>query len=139
MPQSCNGTRWNIVAAVILIAAIFGALKFTPLLGGARLAYAQFPTQTEHHPFPTNPSNPGPPVISPTPPSPMSLKQKERLVKANFHKTQQDADQLFKLAQSLKEDMDKSNANILSIGIVDKAKKIEKLAKKIKSEAVNND
>ncbi len=67
----------------------------------------------------------------------MTPKQKEKLMKFNFQKTQRDANQLLKLAKSLKENLDKSNSNILSVSVVHQANKIEKLAKKIKNEAVN--
>ena len=65
----------------------------------------------------------------------LSQKQKWDLLKANFHKTQHDAQELFKLAQSLQADLNKSNAGVLSLKIVEKAGKIEKLAKKIKNES----
>ena len=137
MPSPHMGNRWNVVAAFILIAALLGALRLAPLIRGSRRVFAASPAQQQHHPFPTNPSLPSPPVIA-EPPKPMSPKQKEKLMKFNFQKTQRDADQLFDLAKALKEDLDKSNANILSVKIVNRASKIEKLAKKIRSEAVND-
>lgn len=57
------------------------------------------------------------------------------MLKDNFAKMKNNVDELAKLARSLQEDVDKSNANVLSIRIVDKADKIEKLAHKIKTSA----
>jgi hypothetical protein len=142
MSQPSGRNPFNLFSVIILTLAIFCGFQLAPLPGGARSAFGQLPDQRSN--FPTNPSTP-PPSTSPTPivnseqPFPMTPKQRARLAKANFHKTQQDADRLVKLAQSLKTELDKSSPNILSVSIVNKAKKIEKLAKKIKSEAVNND
>lgn len=63
---------------------------------------------------------------------PLSAKQKRDLLKANFEKMKRDAGELAGLAKALQEELNKSNENILSLNIVDKADKIEKLAKKIK-------
>jgi hypothetical protein len=68
-------------------------------------------------------------------PSPLSGKQKVNLLKANFEKMKRDAGELADLAKALQEELNKSNENILSLDIVDKADKIEKLAKKIKGTA----
>lgn len=65
----------------------------------------------------------------------LTRKQKEEMLKDNFAKMKNNVDELAKLARSLQEDVDKSNANVLSIRIVDKADKIEKLAHKIKATA----
>ncbi len=68
-------------------------------------------------------------------PSPLSEKQKNNLLKANFEKMKQDAGQLAVLAKALQEELNKSNENIFSLDVVDKADKIEKLAKRIKGTA----
>ncbi len=47
----------------------------------------------------------------------------------------EDAKELAALATSLQGDLDKSNVNVLSLQVVEKAEKIEKLAKRIKSNA----
>ncbi|HUY14689.1 MAG TPA: hypothetical protein VMX16_13835 [Terriglobia bacterium] len=137
MPQADQRTRRKIAAALILIAALCGVLRRASFRRAPRLVFAAAPAQQEHHPFPTNPSFPAPPT-TPETPVPMTPKQKEKLMKFNFKKTQRDADQLFKLAQSLKENLDKSNSNILSVKVVHQAGQIEKLAKKIKGEALSN-
>jgi hypothetical protein len=74
---------------------------------------------------------------SPLPPgqSPLSEKQKRALLKSNFEKMKRDAGELADLAKALQEELNKSNENVLSLDIVDKADKIEKLAKRIKGTA----
>jgi hypothetical protein len=66
---------------------------------------------------------------------PLSQKQKNDLLKSNFEKMKRDAGELADLAKALQEELNKSNENILSLDIVDKADKIEKLAKRIKGTA----
>lgn len=43
-----------------------------------------------------------------------------------------DTDKLLKLSQELKESVDKSNENVLSVDVIKKAEEIEKLAKSVK-------
>ena len=66
---------------------------------------------------------------------PLSGKQKRNLLKANFEKMKRDAGELADLAKALQDELNKSNENILSLDIVEKADKIEKLARKIKGTA----
>jgi len=65
----------------------------------------------------------------------LSQKQKQELLKSNFEKMKRDADELANLAKSLQDDLNKSNEHVLSLQIMDKADKIEKLARRIKSVA----
>jgi hypothetical protein len=67
-------------------------------------------------------------------PAPMSDKQKLSIVQANFEKSKSDAAELAALAKRLREELDKPNANILSLEVINRAEKIEKLAKKIREE-----
>jgi len=89
--------------------------------------------------FPQEPSRrqpqQGPGPTETAPPVVLSQKQKKDLLKDNFEKMKRDADELADLAKSLQEDLNKSNENVFSLGVVDKADKIEKLAKKIKGTA----
>ena len=62
-------------------------------------------------------------------------RQKKELLKSNFEKMQQDARELADLSKALEDDLNKSNENVLSLKIVERADKIEKLAKKIKNSA----
>jgi CHAD domain-containing protein len=66
---------------------------------------------------------------------PLTRKQKRNLLKANFEKMKRDAGQLADLAKALQDELDKSNENVLSLDVVEKADKIEKLARKIKGTA----
>jgi hypothetical protein len=68
-------------------------------------------------------------------PIPLSQKQKKDLLKSNFEKMKHDAGELTDLAKALQDALNKSNENILSLDIVDKADKIEKLARRIKGTA----
>jgi hypothetical protein len=65
----------------------------------------------------------------------LSAKQKQGLLKNNFERMKRDADELATLAKSLQDDLNKSNEHVLSLQIVEKADKIEKLARRIKSVA----
>jgi len=67
--------------------------------------------------------------------SPLTGQQKRNLLKSNFEKMKREAGELTDLAKALQEELDKSNENVLSLDIVQKADKIEKLAKKIKGTA----
>jgi hypothetical protein len=65
----------------------------------------------------------------------VSRKQQKELIAHRFEQMKQDADELTTLARSLQEDLDKTSENILSLQILEKAEKIEKLAKRIKNNA----
>ena len=92
-------------------------------------------------PLPTGPrsqgQSPGPSSILPpdTSSPPLTPRQRSQLLKSNYRQMKQDADELAGLAQSLRDDLATSNQNVLSLQIVGKAGRIEKLAKRIKSEA----
>ncbi|MGO8818403.1 MAG: hypothetical protein ACLQVG_27485 [Terriglobia bacterium] len=64
----------------------------------------------------------------------MSFHQKQSIVQANFQKSKHDAAELASMAKALCEELDKPNADVLSLGIVSRMEKIEKLAKKIRDE-----
>jgi hypothetical protein len=68
-------------------------------------------------------------------PTPLTPKQRRDLMKDRFENMKKHADELADLAKSLQEDLSKSNENVLSLKLVEKAEKIEKLARKIKDEA----
>jgi hypothetical protein len=108
---------------------------------GSRVALVPSSLKAAESPgFPQEPSRHGQPQQGPgptetAPPLVLSQKQKKDLLKDNFEKMKRDADELADLAKSLQEDLNKSNENVFSLGVVDKADKIEKLAKKIKGTA----
>ncbi|HXY13138.1 MAG TPA: hypothetical protein VEI26_01410 [Terriglobales bacterium] len=61
--------------------------------------------------------------------------EKEMAKKANEERQAQlrrDSDRLFKLATELKDSVDKSNQNTLSVEVIKKAEEIEKLAHSVK-------
>lgn len=95
---------------------------FPALRGDTPSAPAQSKGQ---EPLPSQ--EPGPAALPP--------KQRQELLKSSFEKMKRDAEDLASLAQSLQEDLEKSNENVLSLKIVNKADKIERLAKKIKEAA----
>jgi len=77
-----------------------------------------------------------PPITPEGPPGvPLTPKQRQELLKSRFEKLKKDATDLAELAKSLQEDINGSNENVLSLKVVDKADKIEKLAHKIKTAA----
>jgi TolA-binding protein len=71
----------------------------------------------------------------PIPPTKITRKQRQDILKSKFEKMKEDAEQLSSLANSLQDELNKSSENILSLPIVEKAEKIEKLAKRIKNAA----
>ncbi|PYV15640.1 MAG: hypothetical protein DMG21_14475 [Acidobacteria bacterium] len=79
-------------------------------------------------------AQPAPQGIEPLTPA-ISEKQKRDLLKYNFGQMKKDAEELATLAKSLEDDLEHSNQNVLSLGVISKAEKIEKLAKKIRSTA----
>jgi hypothetical protein len=86
-------------------------------------------------------ASPGLPQPSPArpdadiPQSSLSKKQRQDLLKDNFKHMKKEADELADLAKSLQSDVEKSNAAVMSLEIVRKAKRIEKLSKKIQDAA----
>lgn len=74
-------------------------------------------------------------VEEPGPTPRMIRQQRKDLLKSNFDKMKRDADQLAALAKSLQEELNKSSQDVLSLQVVNKAEKIEKLAKKIRETA----
>src|SRR5208282_2117164 len=67
-------------------------------------------------------------------PPPMSAKQKQSIMQANFEKSKSDAAELAAMAKRLREELDKPNADVLSFQVMNRIDKIEKLAKKIRDE-----
>ena len=129
-PSFRDCSRRPVLAAVLILA--FGATCAARGPWRAETQNAQV-TQSPPRGLP-NPQNP--PVQPEEAPPALTPKQQRELLKSRYEKLKQEATQLSDLAKSLQQDLDKSNSDVLSLGVVDKADKIEKLAKKIKSEAV---
>lgn len=113
-----------IVPAVVLAGARFAAKP--------ALAFGQQGTSTTGRPLP--PPQIGPPPNQPPPfPKPTMAE-----LRKNQREIRKDVDQLFSLAQQLKRQSEKSNAaDELSVGLIEKTKQIEKLAKKIRDLATS--
>jgi len=56
-------------------------------------------------------------------------------MKSNFEKVKNDAAQLASMANELRGELNKTSVDILSMDVIHRAEKIEKLARKIKEEA----
>jgi hypothetical protein len=96
----------------------------------------ELPAGKSEYQLPGPPTRPQePPAVEPPSSPPLTVRQKQDLLKSNFKKLKRDASELAELAKSLEEDIDKSNQNVFSLKVVERADKIEKLAKKIKSAA----
>jgi hypothetical protein len=90
--------------------------------------------QTSTNPFPSafpNDPNFGP---SPVPSGPLAENNPGPILRQNQLEMRRDVEQLATMAQQLQQQVNKTNSTqVLSIALVDKAKKIEDLAKKIKN------
>jgi hypothetical protein len=131
-----HGLAWllSLVAFVVVSGGIPGSHDSRLALVTSSVSAAEssgFPQEPSRHSQPQQ----GPGPTETAPPIVLSQKQKKDLLKDNFAKMKRDADELADLAKSLQEDLNKSNENVFSLGVVDKADKIEKLAKKIKGTA----
>jgi len=80
----------------------------------------------------------GPPEITPPPEAPEDVRlpngklQREEILKADYQKTLEDARALSKLASELKTDLEKSDYNVLSVGMLKKTDDIDRLARRIR-------
>ncbi len=84
------------------------------------LCLAQIPT--------TPPASDGPPFeIGPTLPA----NQRAMLIKADHKKNVEDADALLKLAEAVKTELDKEDAQVISVKTLKQTEDIERLAKSI--------
>jgi hypothetical protein len=116
--------RWGTGAAAALLVAISWAGLHT--ISAAQIQQQQIPDMRTTPGFgqPNDPTDP------------MQHQRLEKMEKARNSDRQkqlvQDTDKLLALAKQLKDDVDKSNADTLSIDVVKKAGEIEKLAKNVK-------
>ena len=107
----------------LLMLAVVGTLLVGP-------AVAQYGTSPGAKPERT------PGMDSPSAPDPMSRAEEERLNIKRINDRQKtivaDTTKLLQLAQELKEEVDKSTKDQLSLSVVKKAEEVEKLAKAVK-------
>ena len=123
--------RWRAgVGIALLLAGSWVAISRTGLYA---IAAAQIQQQQGQMPTISQPPSFGEP---PNPSDPMARQQQQRMEKARNADRQkqleEDTDKLLTLAKELKEEVDKSNKDTLSIDVVKKAVAIEKLAKSVK-------
>jgi len=64
----------------------------------------------------------------------LSPGQRARIVRANFQTSKHDAAELATLAKELREELNKPDAKTISLEVLNRAEKIQKLAKKIREE-----
>jgi hypothetical protein len=120
--------RWGVGAAALLLVGSW-AISGIDL---RMISAAQVQSQQQMPTMP--PMQPG--LGEPNSNDPMERQRQEKMEKARNTDRQkqlvQDTDKLLALAKELKEDVDKSNKDMLSIDVVKKAAEIEKLAKSVK-------
>ena len=88
--------------------------------------------QTGRHPGPPTATDPGAPASTDENTARLT---RDMAKKANLERQAQlktDTDRLLKLSQELKEYVDKSNENVLSLEVLKRAEAIEKLARSVK-------
>ena len=113
------------------------AVTFATLVAGAAPSLQKGPppgTLLQGDPSPRALEQESPPADT-EPMTRLKPKQKQAILKSNFEKMKRDVEDLNVLAKSLQVEIDKSNENVLSLKVVEKAEKIEKLARKIKEVA----
>jgi hypothetical protein len=129
MRSSFAKLRWG-VAAALLLAGSWVAVSVADL---HTISAAQI--QQQQGQMPTIPPAPGF-GEPPNPTDAMQRQQQERMEKARNvdrqKQLEQDTDKLLALAKELKEEVNKSNKDTLSVDVVKKAAAIEKLAKSVK-------
>ena len=121
--------NWFVVTRKVFKFNVAGALLLFALLGPCALAQVADPTQTP------NITTTGRQRQRETEDQ-WTLDQKREMVKKQNLQRQQDikkdTDQLLDLATELKQYVDKTNENIISLDVIKKAEQIEKLAKSVK-------
>ena len=59
--------------------------------------------------------------------------QSEEILKADHARNLKDADELFRLSEELKLELEKNDRHVLSVGMLKKTEEIEKIAKRIRN------
>ena len=128
MRSSFAKLRWAGACVVLVLA---GSWIGVHTVSAAHMQQQQ-PQMPEIQPVPSIFNEPG----NSNSPDPIERRREEKLAKARNSDRQkqlvQDTNKLLSLAKELKESVDKSNADTLSIDVVKKASEIEKLAKSVK-------
>jgi len=109
-----------------------GILPWALLFAVTCLTPAPFPAQSVDLPAPAGSPRVRLKVTGDLPPE--LAKQRQTLMQENLDKSKTDAAELAALAKELRAELEKPNASILSPEVINRADKIEKLAKKIRDE-----
>ncbi len=112
---------------------MFNVRSFVLLAGIMLASAASFPLHTDQQPQIPSPS-PFPPA-TPAPDEDRIRLEKDLAKKANHARQEdikRDTDHLLQLATELKDAVDKSNENMLSLDVIRKADEVEKLAHSVK-------
>lgn len=126
-------TLLQVGVLILLLTGSLGAVA-----AGSPGQFSASPNPMHQNPRPALPETVEPPTdLPPLSPSANAKRQRD-LTKSNYEKLKQEADELSDLAKSLQDDLSNSNADVLSLKVVQKAEKIEKLAKKIRGSTVEN-
>jgi hypothetical protein len=123
-----TGLRWS--GKIIGVMLALGLLVLLPKSTIAPAQSTSHGSQTGGTGHPSMPTN----EIQGELPQPLSVEQKQSIMRANFERSKTDAEELAELAKGLREFLDKSPHNLPSGEIILRAEKIEKLAKKIRDE-----
>lgn len=120
------------VGMVGVVLAMTGSVKVS---GGQMFPPQPLPGQSQQHQIPGLPPKPGK-GIDPDDPSPMDQHRAEQQAKLQNNDRQKrlvaDTDKLLALATDLKQQVDKSTKDTLSVDVIKKADEIEKLAHSVK-------
>jgi hypothetical protein len=108
------------------------AVIFALLLAVLQLSSGQQPPQPQIPQPPTQPSPFPQPDNGPGLPPEMQRQMEKRANEQRQADLKRDTDKLLKLSQELKDYVDKSNENVLSLDVIKKADEIEKLAHNVK-------
>ncbi len=122
--------RSTLVASAILILLFLVALPASPAAFLQQDTTDPMQGDQIHQPGEPPPNSKRLPDEDPTVRMQKDLEKRANLDRHLHLKT--DTDKLFKLATELKDQVDKSNQNILSLDVVKKAEEIEKLAHSVK-------
>lgn len=130
-------TRWNlasILALTLSIAALVVALIAAPGFAAAPQQQGAQSQSSGANPFPAMSSDQPNFGHQPLPRAELGENNPGPMLQENQQEMKKDIDQLYSMVQDLKHQSDKTNsAQVLSLALVDKAKRIQDLAKKIGS------
>jgi hypothetical protein len=122
------GLRWlRKLGGVILVLGLLALLPRTTIAPAQSTNHASQTGGSGRPPIPSN-------EIQSDLPPPLSVEQKQSIMRANFERSKSDAEELAELARGLREFLDKPSNNAPTAEIIARAEKIEKLAKKIRDE-----